>query len=78
MRAFGRNGITVIEPAPGDPFDPALHEAMMTERAEGIEPGHIAALLRRGFSASDTLIRAAQVKVAADITEEEDGSGNED
>jgi molecular chaperone GrpE len=57
-------GVTTIAPAPGDPFNPELHEAIANEEAEGIEPGHIISIMSRGYSADGKLIRAARVCVA--------------
>ncbi len=70
VEIFNTNEIKIIEPAPGDEFDPALHEAVMTEPSDELEPGHVIEALRRGFTASATLVRAAQVKVAAQKAEE--------
>ncbi len=68
---FSRNGIEIVEPEPGDVFDPALHEAVLMEPSDEFDEGHIIESLRRGFSASGILVRAAQVKVAAGEKEEE-------
>ncbi len=78
VEIFNSNEIEIIEPAPGDEFDPALHEAIMTEPSDEFEPDHVVEALRRGFTASGTLVRAAQVKVAAQKTEvkEEEKDGN--
>jgi molecular chaperone GrpE len=75
--AFAKHRISIIEPEMGDEFDPAVHEAMMVEPSEDCEPGHITAVLRRGFVVSDTLVRAAQVKVAGETAEEEVEEGKE-
>lgn len=70
VEVFKTNGIEIVEPVPGDAFDPAFHEAVLVEPSEELEPGHIIEPLRRGFTASGTLVRAAQVKVAAEKSEE--------
>ncbi len=70
VEVFNTNEIEIIEPVPGDEFDPALHEAIMIEPSDEFEPGHVIEALRRGFTASETLVRAAQVKVAAQKAEE--------
>lgn len=72
-KVFHQNGIDIVEPNPGDVFDPALHEAVMSDVTDEFEPGHVTAVLRRGFSASGILVRAAQVKVAAQKSEEQAG-----
>ncbi len=75
--AFEKHRISIIEPELGDEFDPAVHEAMMMEPSDDCEPGCITAVLRRGFVVSDTLVRAAQVKVAGEKAEEETEEGKE-
>ncbi len=68
---FSRNGIEIVEPAPGDVFDPALHEAVLMEPSDEFDEGHVIESLRRGFLASGILVRPAQVKVAAGEKEED-------
>ncbi len=79
VEVFNTNEIKIIEPEPGVEFDPAFHEAVMTEPSDEFPPGHVIEALRRGFTASGTLVRAAQVKVVAQKTEEteEDPKGKE-
>lgn len=49
----------------GQPFDPNLHEAVMTvEATEGVAAGTVVEELRAGFKLKDRVIRAAMVKVA--------------
>lgn len=55
-------GATVVK-ADGE-FDPTLHEAVSEEVAEGVEPGHIVRVMRRGFMLNDRLLRPATVVVA--------------
>ena len=47
----------------GEPFDPALHEAVGTEYVEGIEQDHVARLLSHGYTLHERLIRPAKVMV---------------
>ena len=70
VEVFNSNEIEIVEPAQGAEFDPAFHEAVMTEPSDEFDPGHIIETLRRGFTASGILVRAAQVKVAAQKAEE--------
>ena len=71
-----RNGVTPIPE--GGMFDPAQHQAMESVEDSGAEPGTIVATLRRGFRWGDSVLRYAQVKVAAgeaeEVTEEGDAS----
>ncbi len=78
VEVFNINEIQIIEPAPGDEFDPAFHEAVMTEPSDEFEPGHVIEALRRGFTASGTLVRATQVKVAAQKAEETEEDSKEE
>jgi len=52
---------------PGDPFDPAIHEALMhieAELAEGTEVTTVVQVLQPGYKMGERLIRAARVAVA--------------
>ncbi|MFA6603308.1 MAG: nucleotide exchange factor GrpE [Patescibacteria group bacterium] len=56
-------GVTAIEAA-GAEFDPALHEAMMTRRQEGVASGQVVEVLETGYRLHDRVLRAAKVIVA--------------
>ncbi|CAN5713613.1 nucleotide exchange factor GrpE [soil metagenome] len=64
LRALSGHGATLINPKPGDVFDPQRHEAIMHQPAEGIAPNHIVNTLRVGFEIGGRLVRPAQVSVA--------------
>ncbi|MCZ7590297.1 MAG: nucleotide exchange factor GrpE [Gaiella sp.] len=54
-----------VEEIPADgPFDPHVHEALMTQPAEGVEPGHVAQVIQRGYRIGDAVLRPARVVVA--------------
>jgi molecular chaperone GrpE len=54
-----------VEEIPADgPFDPHVHEALMTQPAEGVEPGHVAHVVQRGYRIGDAVLRPARVVVA--------------
>ena len=64
------NLITVLEkyeikPIDGNnkPFDPAYHQAVMTEKCD-MEPGMVIDVLRKGYLIKDKVIRPAMVKVS--------------
>lgn len=44
-------------------FDPNIHQAVLTEEAEGVEEPEVAELLQRGYWLHDRLLRPAMVKV---------------
>jgi molecular chaperone GrpE len=50
--------------AEGEPFDPHLHEAVVTEPTDDYEPDTVMQEIVRGFRVGDRLIRPALVKVA--------------
>jgi molecular chaperone GrpE len=51
--------------AEGEPFDPALHEAVMRETTNEYPEGTVVEELRRGYMLGDLVLRHAMVKVAA-------------
>lgn len=55
-----------VEPvaAVGQPFDPHVHEAVVTEQTEDFEPDTVMQELVRGYRLGDKLLRPAVVKVA--------------
>lgn len=64
-RIFGQHGITIITPAIGDRFDPAVHEAMFEAPVPGTRAGDIIQVMSRGFMLHDRLLRAAKVGVSS-------------
>lgn len=58
-----RRGVETIETV-GSRFDPAWHEALAAEPADGRPDGEITAEIRRGYRIGQRLLRAALVKVA--------------
>ena len=46
------------------PFDPTYHQAVLTEHAEGTEPGMVLDVLQKGYLLKDKVIRPAMVKVS--------------
>lgn len=64
-KVFARHGITVISPAVGDRFDPAVHEAMFEAPVPGTRAGDIIQVMGHGFKLHDRLLRASQVGVSS-------------
>ncbi len=58
-----RAGVESYDPA-GEPFDPALHEALGTRPAEGARPGTVVETLDRGYRLDGQVLRAARVVVS--------------
>ena len=46
------------------PFDPTYHQAVMTEKREGVEPGMVIEVLQKGYLLKDKVIRPAMVRVS--------------
>ncbi len=58
-----RFGVAEIEPA-GEAFNPELHEAMSMQETADHEPGSIIAVVQKGYTLHDRLLRPARVIVA--------------
>jgi len=63
--AFERNGLKRVEPKRGDRFDPHLHQAMMEQPAEGVDPGAVIQVMQAGYELMGRIVRPALVIVAA-------------
>ena len=61
---FESEGVQEIPAAPGTPFDPNVHEAIMQEESQEFEPGQIVAELQKGYKLGERVLRASKVKVA--------------
>ena len=62
--AFEKAKIIAINPL-GEKFDPHLHQAIsMVPAPEGIAPNHVVAVLQKGYSIADRILRPALVTVA--------------
>lgn len=46
------------------PFDPSYHQAVMTAKVDGVEPGMVVEVLQKGYLLKDKVIRPAMVKVS--------------
>ena len=51
-------------PALGQVFDPELHNAVMREDADGVEPETVTEVYQKGYRLSGRVLRPAMVKVA--------------
>ena len=49
---------------PGEPFDPALHNAVMHVEDESLGENTIAQVFQKGFKLGDKIVRFAMVQVA--------------
>jgi molecular chaperone GrpE len=62
--ALARVGVESFSPA-GEPFDPALHEAMAQQPVEGADSGTVVEVYQPGYRLGTSIIRPARVVVAA-------------
>jgi molecular chaperone GrpE len=63
MQALERFGIRKIE-ALGQPFDPALHEAVLEVDDPSYPPGTVVRVVEDGYTIHDRLLRAARVEIS--------------
>jgi molecular chaperone GrpE len=61
--ALTETGLEEID-ATGQPFDPALHEAISQQESAEVPEDHVAQQLRKGYKFKDRLLRATTVIVA--------------
>ena len=64
LRVLNQLGVERIEVEVGDPFDPAIHEAMLRQPAEGVKPNHVSMFMQPGYRHGDRTLRPAKVAVA--------------
>lgn len=68
--ALEKSGIQEISPAPGERFDPHRHQAMAAVEAEA-EPNTVVALMQKGYSLHNRVLRPALVTVARAVEKQE-------
>lgn len=66
LKSMASFGVKMVNPAPGDVFDPNLHQAVMRETSDEMEPNHVLRVLQVGYELDDQVIRPAQVIVSAE------------
>lgn len=62
---LARHGCTPIAAAPGDAFDPHLHDAMLQQPSNDAPAGTVAAVMQSGFQLHDRVVRPAKVIVSS-------------
>jgi molecular chaperone GrpE len=60
---LAKEGVTEIDAAPGQPFDPILHEAVMTVENPEYEEDQIVLEFQKGYKLGDRVIRPSRVQV---------------
>lgn len=63
--AFERNGLKKVDPAPGEKFDPHMHQAVMEQPSQEVAGGGVIQTLQAGYELFGRIVRPAMVVVAA-------------
>jgi molecular chaperone GrpE len=63
LQGLTRFGVTPIQ-AVGNPFDPALHEAMLVVETDQHEPNRVVEEFQKGYLLNDRLLRPSTVSVS--------------
>jgi molecular chaperone GrpE len=63
--ALEKNGISEINPAAGDEFDPNRHESVTAQSHELIGEGRVVSVFRTGFSIGTRVLRPASVVLSS-------------
>ena len=71
LKAFERAGLSLVDPA-GQPFDPALHEAMATQPSADHPPHTVLQVVQKGWLLNGRLLRPARVLVSTEPAAAED------
>ena len=58
-----KHNLEVVSPE-GEPFDPALHQAMSMQESGDCEPNTVMAVMQKGYTLSGRLVRPAMVVVS--------------
>jgi len=71
---LSKEGLVEVPAAPGDVFDPEMHEAVLMVPSTDIPEGCVSEVLEKGFRVDDRLLRPAKVVVARSMdTQPKDG-----
>lgn len=64
IKTLGKYGVSIINPEPGENFDPSRHEAMSMQPNPDFASNTIIQVLQRGYELNGRTLRAAMVIVA--------------
>jgi molecular chaperone GrpE len=62
-KGLEEEGVSEID-ALNEEYDPNFHQAIMTEKKEGVEPNVVIEVLQKGYIFKDRVIRPAIVKIS--------------
>lgn len=63
LKVFGKHGLTRVDPAAGEKFDPNLHEALFQLPVPDKDNNTVAVVTQKGFALNGRTLRAAKVGV---------------
>lgn len=63
MAELKKQSVEVIDPQPGEAFDPTKHEALMQQENPKLKPGQVAQALTRGYALHGRTLRPASVMI---------------
>ena len=63
VNTLAGHGLTAVEVEPGVPFDPEVHEAVMTQPSDDHDEGAVLQVMERGYLLHGRLLRPAKVIV---------------
>ena len=63
IKALEEEGVSEID-ALNEDYDPNFHQAIMTEKKDGVEPNKVLNVLQKGYMFKDRVIRPAIVKIS--------------
>jgi len=73
LRRFGVQEVSAL----GQPFDPAVHDAVSREEDPAVKTPTVTGEMRRGYRLHDRLLRPAMVKVSVPVEPGKPGGGGE-
>tara|TARA_R110002072_G_scaffold98034_3_gene215888 strand:- start:28578 stop:29192 length:615 start_codon:yes stop_codon:yes gene_type:complete len=60
---LAKEGLSIVDPS-GEPFNPNLHQAMSMVESPDMEPNSVVAVVQKGYTLNERLVRPAMVMVS--------------
>jgi molecular chaperone GrpE len=64
---LGKEGVKMLDPM-GEPFDPNHHQAMSMIENPDVEPNSVVAVIQKGYTLNERLVRPAMVMVSKAVS----------
>lgn len=75
---FSKRGVEAIDSTQGRPFDPRIHEAVMSLPNDSLPANHVVETLVKGYKRGERILRPAQVAVSTPSNKSGDMNSSED